>query len=79
MILSLDIDDQKILQSDWKKDTTLNNTNFYLSLFPAKVIGKIFQNKEKTLFWGHFCPKVIFPKISTTAVVPQHLNVKDTE
>ena len=25
---------------------------------------KIFQNKEKTLFWGHFCPKIIFLKNS---------------
>ena len=36
---------------------TLNNTNFYLSVFPAKINNKIVQNKEKTLFWGHFRTK----------------------
>ena len=37
---------------------------FYLSTFPAKINGKIFQIKEKTLFWGHFCTKGNFPKSS---------------
>ena len=41
---------------------TLNNINFYLSTFPAKINDTNFQNKEKTVFWGHFCPKGIFPK-----------------
>ena len=36
--------------------------NFLLSKFPAKINGKLFQNKEKTLFWGHSWPKGIFPK-----------------
>ena len=65
-----------------------NNINFYLSTFPAKINDKIFQNKGKTLLLFHFQPYfVVFPKenfsskiqLSTTAVVPQHFNVKDTE
>ena len=31
-----------------------NNINFYLSMFPTKINDKIFQNKGKILFCGHF-------------------------
>ena len=31
-------------------------------MFPAKINNKIFQNKEKTLFWGGFCPKKFLQK-----------------
>ena len=41
---------------------TLNNNNLYLSMFPAKINDKIFQNKEKTLCWGGFCPKKFLQK-----------------
>ena len=40
---------------------TLNNSNFHLSTFPAKINDKIFENEEKNKFWGHYCPKRIFP------------------
>ena len=43
---------------------TLNNNNFYLSTFPVKLNNKIFQNNEKTLFWGHFYPTGMLPKNS---------------
>ena len=39
---------------------TLNKIKFYLSTYPAKINDN--QNREKTLFWGHFCPKGNFPK-----------------
>ena len=39
-----------------------SDTNFVLTSFPAKVNDKIFQNKEKNIFWGHFSPKGISPK-----------------
>ena len=47
----------------WPVSQTLH-TNFYLSTLPAKINNKVFQNKEKNLFWDHFCPKGIFPKNS---------------
>ena len=31
-------------------------------MFPTKIIDKTFQYKEKSLFWGVFWPKGIFPK-----------------
>ena len=43
------------------------NSEQYQVLFKyvsSKINDKIFQNKEKTLFWGYFCPKGIFPKNS---------------
>ena len=55
---------------------TINN--FYLRMLQAKTNGKIFQNP----ILGSFLPKGNFSKklwLSTTGVVPQHLNVKDTE
>ena len=39
-----------------------NFLNFYSIMFPTKIIDKTFQYKEKSLFWGVFCPKGIFPK-----------------
>ena len=54
----------------------LNNTSFYLSKFLTKINDKIFPINEKHLFCGQFCAKEI---LITTAVVPQHLDVKDTE
>ena len=45
--------------------------NFYSSTSPVRINGKIYQYKGKTLFWSQ--------QLSTTAVVPQHLNVKDIE
>ena len=32
-----------------------SNINFHLNMFPAKINTNFFQNKGKTLFWGHFC------------------------
>ena len=53
---------------------TLNTTNFCLNTSPAKINNKTFQNKEKkNPFWGHSCPT------GTLVLVPQHVNVKDTE
>ena len=46
----------------WPNKLNSEQYHFYLSMFPAKINDNIFQNKEKTLFWGHFCPKGIFPK-----------------
>ena len=43
---------------------TLNNNNFYLSTFSAKINDKFFQKKGKTQFWDHFHAKGIFPKNS---------------
>ena len=43
---------------------TLNNTNFDLNTFPTYINHKIFQNKEKNLFWRFLRPKGIFPKTS---------------
>ena len=71
VILSGDICDQRILQSNWFKAIPVitqeqelplwylyskidSDINFYLSIFSAKSIDNIFQNKEKTLFWSHF-------------------------
>ena len=41
---------------------TLNNINFYSSIFTAKINDNIFQNKEKTQFLGQFSLKGIFSK-----------------
>ena len=59
-----------------KLNSKLNITNFYLSTFPAKINDKIFQINEKTLFCRHFCKNLW---LSTTAMVNQHLDIKDTE
>ena len=68
-----------------KSRPVMSNSEQYKFLFKytfnKKLMTKIFQNKEKTLFWGHFCPKIIFPKNSGLVQLqaPQYLNVKDTE
>ena len=56
---------------DTQRRTGKNMTDFIGTLpqrwfdhFPAKINDNIFQNKEKTLFWVHFCPKRIFPQNS---------------
>ena len=36
---------------------TLNNINFYLSTFPAKINDNLFQNKEKKPMLGSFLAK----------------------
>ena len=85
VIPSGDICDQRILQSNWLKafpgitqetqkwdlySIIDNNTNFYFKYISSKNQCQNFQNKRKTLFWGHswtycfFCPKGIFPKKS---------------
>ena len=46
---------------------SLNQQTVRAPLFrqsPAKIYDNIFQNKEKFLFWGHYCPKGIFLKNS---------------
>ena len=55
-----------IVQGSKSSETTrtLNNINFYLSTFPAKINDKVFQNEEKSLFWVHCYTKGIFPKNS---------------
>ena len=53
----------------WDLYSKMDNINFYLSTSPVRINDKIFQDKGKTLFWSQ--------QLSTTAVVPQHLNVKD--
>ena len=55
----------------WDLYSKMDNINFYLSTSPVRINDKIFQDKGKTLFWSQ--------QLSTTAVVPQHLNVKDIE
>ena len=42
------------------KQQPIKPTNFYLSTSSANINCKIVENKEKTLFWGHMCPKEIF-------------------
>ena len=73
----------------WGLYSKIDNTiNFYLRTFPAKINRKMFQNNGKTLFLGHFWSFLLFlPKgsfcwkiwLSTSAVLPRHLNVKHEE
>ena len=65
-----------------------NNINFYLNTFPGKINDKILKIKEKNPFfvifdhiWSYL-PKGDFSwkiRLSTIAVVPQHLNTKYKE
>ena len=49
-------------------------------MLAAKMSDKIFQNKTKAPFWGHFCTKKIFPKsFGQVQLVPQNLDVNGAE
>ena len=43
----------QIHNSDWWLNIN-NNTSFHFRLFPGKIYHKIFQEIQKTLFWGSF-------------------------
>ena len=50
----------RILVNDWWLNIN-SNISFHFRLFPGKTKSKIFQKKQKTLFWEHlapFCPNL---------------------
>ena len=48
----------------WPIKSNSEQYQFSFKYISSTNNGKIFQKKKKTLFWGRFCVKIIFPTIS---------------
>ena len=60
----VEIQNLVVNSKSWRVEPNSEQYQFSFKYISSKNNGTIFQKKKKTLFWGRFCTKKIFPTIS---------------